>query len=128
MLVDNESVLEKLHPSRWGFFWNYFFGVLTLPIIVGLILIIFAEIKIRCTSYYVTNLRVIYEYKFISRNISSTSYNKIQDIHFSQNILQRLTGIGTLEINTAGSEEREIVFYSIRNPLDIQSKIQGNIK
>lgn len=60
-----------------------------------------------------TDKRVIHEYRLVTRKVSSAFYSKIQDLQFTQNIFERIMGIGTVHINTAGGAEVEIAFKGI---------------
>lgn len=131
----NEKIIKILNPSRWYYFWYYFLGIvltiigiffpLVLPI--GLITIIVTELIRRAYKFYITNQRLIYEFDFLSREIYSTTYKKIQDIYFTQGLIERLAKIGTIYINTAGTHSMEIIFFGIKNPLIIKSIIEKNI-
>ena len=78
----------------------------------------------RGNTYYITNKRVIHEFTFLSRKISSTTYDKIQDIHMTQNLIERIFGIGTIHINTAGTHFIEIKFKGIKEPISIKRLVE----
>ena len=125
-LHEGEKVLKTLKPSRWGYFWWYFLGVvitiLMLPI--GIIVIILTELIRRGHTFYITDKRVIHEFTFLLRKISSSAYDKIQDLHMSQGIIERMVGIGTIHIDTAGTTFIEIKFRGISNPVSVKRMIE----
>lgn len=145
----DEKILKTLKPSRWAYldyyisgiiiliigyyfqslfrFLYYISGIITLLfLILGIVFIILAEVLRKANTYYITEKRVIHEFTFLSRKISSAGYDKIQDLHFTQGIIERLAGIGTIHINTAGTTFVEIRFKGIHNPVPVKRLIEEN--
>ena len=125
-LIKGEKIIKELNPSRGGFFWGYVVAFIFLgTIIIPLAIILFIEIGVKANKYYVTNKRVIHEYKFLSRRLTSAQKKNITDVTLKQGVIDRMFGIGTLEINTAGSGNKEIIFKHISNPSKIKAKIHS---
>ncbi len=148
---ERNKVIKKIKPSRWVLFRYYIIGIILLSIvilgmsiietevqsrateiiiilfIIGLIPIIKAEIERLATTYEITNRGVNKRWKFLSKKISSADFNDITDLHLTQNIIDRILQIGTLYINTAGSEHVEIIFKGISDPEKIKKIIQKHI-
>jgi uncharacterized membrane protein YdbT with pleckstrin-like domain len=91
---------------------------------LGILIIIFTELIRRANTFYITDKRVIREFTFLSRKISSTTYDKIQDIHMTQGITERIIGIGTIHINTAGTTFIGLIFKGISNPISVKRMIE----
>jgi len=124
-LHTHEKILKQLTPSRWAFWGLYLIGILSIVLLgLGLIIILFTELIRRGTKYYLTDKRIIHEYQFLVRKTSSTLYEKIQDMHFTQGIIERIVGIGTIHINTAGTTFIEITLRGIQNPVPIKRLIE----
>jgi uncharacterized membrane protein YdbT with pleckstrin-like domain len=125
-LHEGEKLLKTLKPSRWGYFWWYLLGAIMMILVipVGIIVIILIELIRRGHTFYITDKRVIHEFTFLSRKISSSMYDKIQDIHMSQGIIERMVGIGTIHIDTAGTTVIEIRFRGISNPVSVKRMIE----
>ena len=130
-LHKGEKILKQLSPDPLAYLGVYIIGGLLALSIIGLVggilLVVIVELFRRANKYYVTNQRVIYEFKFLSRRISSTVYNKIQDIHSTQGIIERLFGLGTIHINTAGGRGFEIRFRSVRDPVKVKKLIESHM-
>lgn len=127
-LHEGEKIVLETHPHRWVYAAWYAVGVvlmlslygivigipyLAFGAFLGLLVIILAGLLRRADKYYVTDKRVIHEYRLITRKVSSAFYSKIQDLKFTQNLIERVLGIGTVHINTAGGAEVEISFKGI---------------
>lgn len=114
-LQTGEKIELQTHPSPWNYFWAYIFtfGMFSwVP-----------EIIRRSTNYYITNKRIIYEYTFMSRKITSINYSNIRDIHLRQSFTQRIFNIGDIYIDTSGSSGTEMIIKGIKNPRDFKRKI-----
>ena len=80
------------------------------------------------TVYVLTTQRVISQSGVISAGQRSVLLDKIQDANFGQSgILRRLIGVGTVEIQTAGSDST-IYFGSIPQPRQMCDRIQNEIQ
>ena len=131
MLQKGEKIVEIYYPSRWIYLKYYLIGIILLllpfPIAfraIGIIPILIAELLKRGNRYIITTERVIHEYTFLSRSIRTAPYSQIQDIHLTQSFAERLVGIGTININTAGGPEMEVIFKGVKKPLQVKKLIE----
>ncbi|MCX6814730.1 MAG: PH domain-containing protein [Candidatus Aenigmarchaeota archaeon] len=125
---ENEKMLKEIKPSHWAFFFWYLLGILTIVFFgLGIILIIITIFVRRGHSFFITTERVIHEFTFLSRKISSATFDKIQDLHFTQGILGRIVGIGTIHIDTAGTPFVEIKFFGVENPVSVKRMIEEHM-
>ncbi|MBI2056995.1 PH domain-containing protein [Candidatus Pacearchaeota archaeon] len=117
-LQTGEKIELQVHPSPWSYFWKYILGWFLF--VVGLFIF---EWSRRSTNYSVTNKRIIYEYTFMSRKMTSINYSNIRDIHLRQSFTQRIFNIGDIYIDTSGSSGTEMVIKGIKNPREFKRKI-----
>lgn len=87
-LHEGEKIILETHPHRWVYAWWYFAGVVLMFTLYGFVIGI---------PYLAVG----------------AFYSKIQDLHFTQNLFERIFGIGTVHINTAGGADVEISFKGI---------------
>jgi len=148
-LIEGEQIVMKIHPSRilraryyalaiilivFPFLYNFFrvrlpvpeFYVLYLPIILGIILIIMAEISIRRNSSCITNYRVLSNKGILKRNSDSCTYDKMVNVKVTQSIPQRIMRIGTVNITTM--QRSELSLNSVSNPSKIERTIYNMIE
>ncbi len=149
ILSPNEKLIQKLHPSRWHFWQNYFwagallsfavifpfFGLVEnlktklvisfLIFITSVLLIGLAEISRKVHSYYITDGGLIEAFSLISRRASSVRYFKIQNFDATQGVFERIVNIGNINFYTAGTnnERPEISFRGIKNPFGVKKEI-----
>lgn len=139
-LQPNEKIITRIHPSIWAFFWDYLsvivifllgiiFGIL-FPIFylffwfLAFLFFIYIELYRRGIIYYLTNMRIIQEKRFISRSIASTLYSKITDVYLTQGLIERSINIGKIMINTPGTPHFEFKLIGINDPISIKRFIE----
>jgi len=140
--LENENIIHELRPHRniiiyWSLryllFVAIFFLVFGLPflnimkialsifVMLIFLLIYFALILLafflrKTYVYYITDKRCVFEGGILRRISHSVTYNKITDVEVSQNILERIMGIATLKIQTAGlggKDKSELEFVGL---------------
>ena len=132
-LHKGEKIEKEAMPDVWAYLSHWIGGgiicllTIFLLAIPGIIYIVIANLVRKGNKYYVTNKRVIHEFTFLSRKISSTSYDKIQDVHLTQGLIERMFNIGTIHINTAGSHNIEVIFKGVKHPRAIRNQIEKHI-
>jgi len=124
----DEKIIREFHPSFWNYWGWYLVAVLCiitiLPLLLGVLIIIWKEMERRSTLYIVTDRRVMKETGLLGKNTNSTIYKKITDVRSSQSAVQRLLGIGNIAINTAGGEGPEIVLRGIGDMPGVKKTIE----
>lgn len=146
LLNSGEEVALDLRPHWW------FFGrqiLLSIPLLVGIILYLqigdgtgkdiagwvvglafvvwagWVAIKYMSwsrTYFVVTNQRVVFRTGVIARDGVEIPLERINNINFSQRILERMIGAGNLEIQSAG-EQGTSHFDFVRYPDAVQQEI-----
>lgn len=77
-LMDGEKIEYEASLSNWGFFWQIFFGILLIPVIVGIVILIVVYIQKKCTELAVTNKRLIAKKGFIQRDTVEINLKKLK--------------------------------------------------
>ena len=87
-----------------------FIGGIVGAIIFGLgfllLAMVYCEFLRRTYVYYITNQRCVFHGGIIRRVERSVHYHKVTDVEMSQNIIERILGISTLNIFTPGTSSR----------------------
>ena len=85
-------------------------GGIVGAIVIGLgflmLVLIYCEFLRRTYVYYITNQRCVFHGGIIRRVERSVYYHKVTDVERSQNIIERILGISTLNIFTPGTSSR----------------------
>ena len=117
-LIENERVIHVGHVSLWSLTHLLIFGVLLLPVGVGLIFLIMAYVRYQSTELAITNRRVIAKFGFISRRTIELNLNKIEGIEVMQSIFGRMLNYGSLLMSGVGSLKEPI--HGISKPLEFR--------
>ena len=79
-----------------------------------------------CTTYSLTNLRLLEERGIIGRRIVSIRLTSVQDITCTFGVLGWIFGFGDIEIESAGTYGK-IVFGSVPEPGKLREEIEKAI-
>lgn len=129
--LQSDEIIAEFGVSKWYILTYFIAGIILSIVIVGVIFIIMGFYYWLNYKYTLTDKKVISRRGVFNIRTDSATYDRITDIslfqHFGERIFFRM---GTLEINTAGSERPEIVFYKTENPKAVKQlifdMIQGN--
>jgi len=75
-------------------------------------------------QYRVTSQRIIERTGIIANRTSEVDVQDVRGIEISQSIVERLCGIGTLEISSSSTGGVEVVFAGIPNPGHVRDQIR----
>ncbi len=114
-LIAGEKILHQGRVSWWSVWHLILFGVLLLVVGVGLVLLVWAWIRVKSTELAITNKRVIAKFGFVSRNTVEIAIPKVESIQVQQSMMGRLLDYGTLVISGTGTSHAPIP--SIADPL-----------
>ncbi len=105
--------------------FSYAFALLGLYPLFG---ILKNEIIIFSSRYALTNERVLYSKGIFAERFRSFHYYSITDIELYQSFWGKIVNTGTLSINTSGtgSDNYEINFLNISDPLEVKKKINDH--
>lgn len=97
-------------------------------ILLGIILWLVAEIKkIAGGRYYITNERIIAEKGILRTKMDSVTYNMIVNIKMTRGFVDKLLGIGNIEISTARGHQ-ELDIKGIKNSGKVENLIYEYIE
>lgn len=108
---------------------DIFTGIITIPFLIGFIIIIIAYLENKTTVFVVTNQGLYKKAGALSTNLQSTWFENIQNIYFSQGFFGEYFNYGNIEISTAGNSRQDIntdvemKFKHIENPKKVQNLI-----
>jgi len=113
------------HPSGLYYLAYWVFGILLLPFYgIGLVLIIYAILDQRTRVFTHTSRKVMAEVGIISRTTNEVAIRDIRSINMNQSILERIFGLGSVQIGSAGTGGIEIRFIGIKNPAKVRDAIR----
>ena len=84
-------------------------------VIAGLTLVI-GYLRRVSTKYLITNQRLRISRGVVKRNVQETRLERVQNVNYQQGVLDRLLGVGTVDFDTAGSDDSEFRFDWVNEP------------
>lgn len=118
----NETSLYQAHPAM---FRNHPLGfILSLLLIafygLGLVILLVWWLRVLGTMLIVSNERVTLREGILSKHTNEVYLSDIRNVQIRQGVLQRLFGVGTIGIATAGHSGVEIAVAGLPNPQKIK--------
>lgn len=109
-----ERTLWEGNPSHFYYLVAYVLGTVLLVVWgLGLIVIIWALLDRQTKVFTVTTKRVKSKSGIISRATREVVLKDVRSINLKQGIVERLFGLGTVEIGSAGTAGIEVTFTGI---------------
>ena len=99
-------------------------GVATVAVIlvaaIGAVVVLLAGfLKRVATRYTITNRRLNIRHGMISRDVQETRLERVQDVRYTQSVLQRILQIGNVDFDTASDDPTDFVFAGVARPDEI---------
>lgn len=82
---------------------------------VAVIAMVLSIIKFFKTYFYISDNELVVNTGVFKKVKTTIPFDRIQSIHFEQNIFQQMLDVTQLTIDTAGSEKSEFIFHAIEN-------------
>jgi len=112
------------HPSHWHYFWMWFFGVLLIPVVVGVLMIIWIFVDRARRTYMVTERKIEVEWGLFAKSSNEVRIKDIRSINLNKHGLTGLLGVGDLEFSSSASDKAEIVFGSVANATAVRDLVR----
>ena len=118
------TVIYEAHPAMFRAhpFWFILSVLLILAFGIGIIILLYWYIKTRATALTVTDQDLLYERGILSKDRTSVSLKHVRSVNIAQGFINRIFGVGTIQISTAG-DEPEFTIADMPDPYVIQETI-----
>ena len=96
-------------------------------VVVGAVLIalvvVAGLIKRTATDYMVTNQRLYIRRGILSKKVQQTRIDRVQNVNTDQRFRDRLLRVGTVDFDTAGTDDSEFRFVGISDPVKVAAAV-----
>jgi uncharacterized membrane protein YdbT with pleckstrin-like domain len=83
----------------------------------GVALVVLAGfVKRMATVYTITNQRLRIKRGIVARKIQQTRIDRVQNVNINQRVLERILRVGTVDFDTAGTDDSEFAFEGVSSP------------
>jgi uncharacterized membrane protein YdbT with pleckstrin-like domain len=142
-MAEGETIIYEGHPS-WRSTLTFYVKGLGIAIVLGLIAALVAGgattvsavvfvvlavtvvvgfVRRMATTYLVTSKRLHIKRGLISRRVQETRLYRVQNVNTEQRALERMLGIGSVDFDTAGTDDSDFTFTGIVDPEDIAHRV-----
>ena len=118
------TVIYEAHPAMFRAhpFWFILCVLLIAAFGIGILILLYWYIKTRATALTVTDNELMYERGILSKDRTSVSLKHVRSVHVTQGFVNRILGVGTIQISTAG-DEPEFTIADMPDPHVIREAI-----
>ena len=118
------TVIYQAHPAMFRAhpFWFILSVLLIAAFGIGILILIYWYIKTRATALTVTDSDLMYERGILSKDRTSVSIKHVRSVNVVQSFVNRILGVGTIQISTAG-DEPEFTIADMPDPHVIREAI-----
>jgi uncharacterized membrane protein YdbT with pleckstrin-like domain len=90
-------------------------GLIAALVLAGLTLVVgwFRRVS---TNYVITNQRLRISRGIVRRQVQETRLDRVQNVNFNQSVIDRMLRVGSVDFDTAGTDDSEFVFDWVNNP------------
>ena len=137
-----ETIIYEGHPSWRSILGYYIKGLITALIIaaigylldgiglgVGFILLVMAIVLVAgfirrfATVYTITSERLRIKHGIIARHVQQTDIERVQNVNVNQSVIERLLQVGTVDFDTAGTDDSEFKFAGVEDPEEVVAAV-----
>jgi uncharacterized membrane protein YdbT with pleckstrin-like domain len=90
-------------------------GVVCLVVLAALVLVVGFVRRIG-TTYMVSNQRLYIRQGILAKRVQQTRIDRVQNVNTDQSVLERVMRFGTVDFDTAGTDDSDFRFVGIASP------------
>jgi uncharacterized membrane protein YdbT with pleckstrin-like domain len=141
-LHPDEQVIYEGHPSWRSIIGFYIRGLLIMLIVaviaylldgiglgVGFAVLVLAIVLLAgfirrfATVYTITNQRLRIKRGIIARHVQQTEIARVQNVSTHQSVLERMLQVGTVDFDTAGTDDSDFQFEGVEDPEEVVAAV-----
>ncbi len=93
-------------------------GVVVFLVLFGLDLLV-GFLRRVSTRYTITTQRLRIERGLLSKHVQQTRIERVQNVNTNQTVVSRLLRVGTVDFDTAGTDDSDFTFTGVGNPHEV---------
>jgi uncharacterized membrane protein YdbT with pleckstrin-like domain len=102
-------VIVGLLADSWGT------AIVIAAVIAGLTLVV-GYLRRIGTKYLITTQRLRISRGLVRKNVQETRLERVQNVNYNQGVLDRVLNVGTVDFDTAGTDDSEFRFEWVNEP------------
>jgi uncharacterized membrane protein YdbT with pleckstrin-like domain len=141
-LHPGEEVVFEGHPSWRGilaFYLTGLLGAIAVAVVIGLVaeaaigipvgvvlvalVLLVGFVRRVGTTYMVSNQRLYIRRGILSKRVQQTRIDRVQNVNTDQSLIERILRVGTVDFDTAGTDDSDFTFRGIAGPDGVVSAV-----
>jgi uncharacterized membrane protein YdbT with pleckstrin-like domain len=130
-----EEIVFEGHPS-WRGLLSFYVSAVAAAVLVGVVValvgsagagiavavvliavsLVVGFVKRMATTYLVTNQRLHIRRGVLAKRAQQTRIDRVQNVNTEQTLVDRIVRVGTVDFDTAGTDDSEFKFIGIASP------------
>jgi uncharacterized membrane protein YdbT with pleckstrin-like domain len=141
-LHPGEEMVFEGHPS-WRALLSFYIGGVLAAVVVGVVVALIASsatgvlvgvvllalvivvgfFRRMTTTYMVSTQRLYIRRGLLSKRVQQTRIDRVQNVNTNQRLRDRILRVGTVDFDTAGSDDSDFTFVGIADPGDVVAAV-----
>ena len=114
-------VILGLLAGEWALAGAIAAAVAVLTLLIG-------YLRRLSTKYLITNQRLRISRGIVRRHVQETRLERVQNVNYQQSVLDRMLGVGTVDFDTAGTDDSEFRFEWVDGPEQVVRAVDHAIE
>ena len=93
-------------------------GVIVYLVLMGVLLLV-GWVRRLSTRYTITNERLHIQRGILARKSQQTNLERVQNVNTSQSVVERILRVGTVDFDTAGTDDSDFTFAGVASPAGV---------
>jgi uncharacterized membrane protein YdbT with pleckstrin-like domain len=99
-------------------------GTAVVVWIAGIVVVVLAGLVKRIgTRYVITSQRLHIKRGILGRRVQQTRIERVQNVNTSQSFVDRLLRVGSVDFDTAGTDDSDFVFHGVSRPDEVVAAV-----
>jgi uncharacterized membrane protein YdbT with pleckstrin-like domain len=141
-LHPGETIIYEGHPS-WRSILGFYLKGLVIALVAGAIayaldgiglaigvavlvvalVLVTGFIRRFATTYTITDKRLRIKRGIIARHVQQTEIDRVQNVNTNQSVLERMLQVGTVDFDTAGTDDADFKFAGVEDPEEVVAAV-----
>jgi uncharacterized membrane protein YdbT with pleckstrin-like domain len=110
------GAIARLVTKNWGLAIAVFAGIMALSLLIG-------AIRRFATHYMISDRRLHIRSGILTRTEQHTTIDRVQNVETRQTLFERILRIGTVDFDTAATDDSQFAFAGVANPKQVVAAV-----
>ncbi len=125
---EGERDVFDLAPSVRAFAGAISWGILLLPLVIGLFILLSVWIKVASLRYRLTTQRLFVRRGLIAKRLEELELFRVKDVIVQQGVLQRFLGVGTVTVLSTDDSTPRLDLVGVLHPIDVKEAVRKHYR